>query len=82
MHGLPDQIRQRVECVLDRLRPALVADGGNVELADVAQDGTVSVVLQGACAQCPAQGTTVQFGLEAELRSEIPEVTAVIALPS
>lgn len=79
--GLPSQLRERVEGVLDRLRPALMADGGNVELADVAHDGTVSVVLQGACATCPAQATTLRFGLEEELRSEIPEVTAVIALP-
>ncbi len=80
--ALPRKLRERVEVVLDRLRPALLADGGNVELAEVADDGTVSVVLQGACATCPAQSTTVRHGLEAGLRREIPEITAVIALPS
>jgi Fe-S cluster biogenesis protein NfuA len=80
--SLPSQLRDRVEVVLDRLRPALVADGGNVELAEVADDGTVSVILQGACATCPAQGATLRHGIEAGLRREIPEITTVIALPS
>ncbi len=73
-------LRRRVEAVLDRLRPALVADGGNVELVDVDEDGTVRVMMQGACATCPAQPATVQLGLEAALRREIPEVAAVVAV--
>jgi len=72
-------LRDRVEMVLDGLRPALIADGGNVELLGVAEDGTVCVVLQGACANCPAQNATVRFGVEAALRAEIPEITAVVA---
>ena len=80
--ALPSELRDRVEVILDRLRPALVADGGNVELVGVAEDGTVSLVLQGACATCPAQSTTLREGLEAGLRREIPEVAAVVALPA
>jgi len=72
-------LRDRVEMVLDGLRPALIADGGNVELLGVAEDGTVCIVLQGACASCPAQNATVRFGVEAALRAEIPEITAVVA---
>jgi Fe-S cluster biogenesis protein NfuA len=72
-------LRDRVETALDGLRPALIADGGNVELLDVAEDGTVCIVLQGACAHCPAQSATVRFGLEAALRAKVPEVTAVVA---
>ena len=72
-------LRDRVEIALDGLRPALIADGGNVELLDVAEDGTVCIVLQGACAHCPAQNATVRFGLEAALRAEIPEISAVVA---
>jgi Fe-S cluster biogenesis protein NfuA len=72
-------LRDRVEIALDRLRPALIADGGNLELLDVAEDGTVCVVLQGTCASCPAQSATIRFGVEAALRAEIPEVTAVVA---
>ncbi len=80
--SLPSQLRDRVEGVLDRLRPALVADGGNVELVEVSDDGTVSLLLQGACATCPAQAVTLRDGLEAGLRGEIPEITAVVALPA
>jgi Fe-S cluster biogenesis protein NfuA len=72
-------LRDRVEIALDGLRPALIADGGNVELLEVADDGTVCIVLQGACASCPAQSATVRFGVEAALRAEIPEITAVVA---
>jgi Fe-S cluster biogenesis protein NfuA len=72
-------LRDRVEIALDGLRPALLADGGNVELLEVADDGTVCIVLQGACATCPAQSATVRFGVEAALRAEIPEITAVVA---
>jgi Fe-S cluster biogenesis protein NfuA len=72
-------LRDRVEMALDALRPALIADGGNVELLDVAEDGTVCVVLQGACATCPAQSATIRFGVEAALRAQIPEITAVVA---
>jgi Fe-S cluster biogenesis protein NfuA len=67
-----------VERVLDRLRPALVADGGDVELVQVDEDGTVQVTLLGTCARCPAQLATLRYGLEARLRSEIPEVVAVV----
>jgi Fe-S cluster biogenesis protein NfuA len=72
-------LRDRVEIALDGLRPALIADGGNVELLDVAEDGTVCVVLQGTCATCPAQSATIRFGVEAALRARIPEITAVVA---
>jgi len=76
-----NDLRDRIEIVLDGLRPALTADGGNVELLDVAEDGTVCLVLQGACATCPAQSATIRFGVEAALRAEIPEITAVVVAP-
>ncbi|MGK0486562.1 MAG: Fe-S cluster biogenesis protein NfuA [Myxococcota bacterium] len=66
--------------VLDRLRPGLVADGGNVELIDVEADGTVRIAMQGACADCPAQPATLRVGIEEPLRQAIPGVTAVIAI--
>jgi Fe-S cluster biogenesis protein NfuA len=72
-------LRDRVEIALDELRPALIADGGNLELLDVAEDGTVCIVLQGACASCPAQSATVRFGVEAALRERIPEAVVVVA---
>lgn len=72
--------REDVEAVLDRLRPGLVADGGNVELVDVEADGTVRVSMQGACADCPAQATTLRFGLEEPLRKALPGISTVIPI--
>jgi Fe-S cluster biogenesis protein NfuA len=70
--------REEVEAVLDGLRPALVADGGNVELVEIEADGTVRVSMQGLCAECPAQATTVRLGLEEPLREALPGISAVI----
>ena len=72
------EFRRRVELALDRLRPALLQDGGNLELLDVAEDGTVRIELQGACVTCPAQAATLRFALEPALRREVPEVVAIV----
>ena len=71
-------LRQRVELALDRLRPALLQDGGNLELLEVAEDGTVRVELQGTCVTCPAQVATLRHAIEPALRREVPEVIAVV----
>jgi len=73
-----ESIHHRVEAVLDRLRPGFIRDGGNVELLEVTADGTVRVELQGACTTCPAQTATIQHGLGPALRSEVPEVVAIV----
>jgi Fe-S cluster biogenesis protein NfuA len=73
-------LREAVEAVLDRLRPALLADGGNVELLGVEVDGTVRVALQGACAACPAQLATVRIGLEEPLRRDVPGVRSLVVV--
>jgi Fe-S cluster biogenesis protein NfuA len=70
--------REIVEAWLDRIRPALVADGGNVELVGVEHDGTVRVALQGACADCPAQLATLRVGIEEPLKRALPGVQAVV----
>lgn len=70
--------RDLVEAAIDRLRPALVADGGNIEVLGVDPDGTVRVVMQGTCATCPAQTATLRFGLEEPLRAALPGVTALV----
>ncbi len=67
-----------VRRALDALRPGLIADGGNVELASVDEDGTVHVVLQGACASCPASEMTRKLVLEPALRLKVPGVTSVL----
>jgi len=72
-------MREKVEEVLNRIRPALEADGGNVELVEV-NDGIVKVTLTGACAGCPMSTLTLKMGIEKMLREEIPEVKEVVSV--
>ncbi len=71
-------MRDKVEAVLNKIRPSLVADGGNVELIDV-NDGVVKIKLTGACAGCPMATMTLKSGIERILKQEIPEVKEVVA---
>lgn len=66
----------KVDEVLDTIRPALIADGGNVELVDV-QDGVVKLRLQGACHGCPMSQMTLKMGIERELKRQLPDIKAV-----
>jgi len=72
-------MQDKVEEVLDKVRPVLVRDGGNVELVEVI-DGTVKVKLVGACAGCPLSQLTLKNGIERILKQEIPEVKEVVAV--
>ena len=72
-------MREKVEAVLDKIRPALMRDGGNVELVGV-NDGTVEVRLTGACGDCPMATMTLKMGIEQVLKQEIPEVKEVVAV--
>ena len=69
-------MRDRVEAALGKIRPALQADGGNVELVSI-DDGVVKVRLQGACAGCPMSQMTLRNGIERVLKEKVPEVIAV-----
>jgi len=71
-------MRDKVEEVLDKIRPSLMRDGGNVELVDVS-DGVVKVKLTGACAGCPMSTMTLKMGIERILKQEIPEIKEVVA---
>jgi len=71
-------MKQRVQEVLDMVRPALQADGGDVELVDVSDEGVVSVKLTGACGSCPMSTMTLKMGIEKNLMEQIPEVKEVI----
>jgi Fe-S cluster biogenesis protein NfuA len=73
-------MRAKVEKALDRIRPALRADGGDVTLVDVGEDGVVRVKLQGACHGCPSAAITLKSGIERILRQEVPGVTEVVAV--
>ena len=71
-------MRDKVAAVLDKIRPSLQRDGGDVELIDV-NNGTVKVKLTGACVGCPMSTLTLQMGIERMLKQEIPEIKQVIA---
>ncbi len=71
-------MKERVEEVLNLIRPMLQADGGDVELVDVSDDGIVSVKLTGACGSCPMSTMTLKVGIERNLMEQIPEVKEVV----
>ena len=71
-------VREKVEAVIDVIRPAVQADGGDIELVDVTPDGVVQIRFHGACHGCPSSTMTLQMGIERNLREKVPEVTAVI----
>jgi len=70
-------LKEKVESALEKVRPSLQADGGDVKLIDVGDDGVVKVTLQGACAGCPMSQMTLKMGIEKILKQNIPEVTSV-----
>ena len=72
-------MREKIESALAQIRPALQADGGNVELVDV-NEGVVKVKLVGACGGCPMAAMTLRNGIERVLKEQIPEVKEVIAV--
>ena len=73
-------MKEKVQEVLDTIRPALQADGGDIELVDVV-DGVVKVRLRGACGHCPMSQMTLKNSVEARLKEQIPEVVAVENVP-
>ena len=72
-------MKENVEAVLEQIRPALEADGGNVELIDV-KDGVVSIRLTGACSSCPMSTMTLKMGIERLLKQKVPEVREVVSI--
>ena len=72
-------MKEKVEAVLAQIRPALQADGGDVELVDVSE-GVVKLKLRGACSGCPMATVTLQHGIERILKQQIPEVKEVVAV--
>lgn len=73
-------LREKVEKALEDIRPALQQDGGDLELIDVSEDGTVKIKLTGACGSCPMSQMTLKMGIEQRLRKEVPEVELVEAV--
>jgi Fe-S cluster biogenesis protein NfuA len=73
-----DSVRDRVQGVINLIRPAVQADGGDIELVDVTDEGVVQIRFHGACHGCPSSTMTLQMGIERNLREKIPEITAVV----
>jgi Fe-S cluster biogenesis protein NfuA len=71
--------KEKVEAILNQIRPSLQADGGDIQLVSV-KDGIVSVKLQGHCAGCPMSQMTIKNGVERILKSQIPEVKEVVSV--
>ncbi len=72
--------RTKVEEVINRIRPALQRDRGDVELVEITENDIVKVRLKGACGSCPMSLMTLKVGIEAEMKKIIPEVRAVEAV--
>ncbi len=72
-------MREKVEAALEKIRPSLVMDGGDVELVEI-NDGTVKVKLTGACGCCPMSTMTLKMGIERILKEEIPDIKEVVAV--
>jgi len=73
-------MKERIELALTKIRPALQADGGDVEFVDVDANGVVRVRLKGACGGCPMSQLTLKMGIERILKKEVPEDTSVEAV--
>jgi len=70
-------LKEKVESALNKVRPSLQADGGDVQLVDVDDKGVVKVRLTGACGGCPMSQMTLKMGIEKILKQNVPEVTRV-----
>lgn len=75
-----DNIRERVIKALEKVRPYLQSDGGDISLVEITDDNTVKVKLQGACYGCPFSLQTLKAGVEQALLQEVPEIKGVIAV--
>jgi Fe-S cluster biogenesis protein NfuA len=80
MNGDGD-MKENIQKAINQIRPNLQADGGDVELVDVTDDGIVKVKLLGACRGCPMSQMTLKMGIEKYLKKEVPEVKEVVAVP-
>lgn len=73
-------MREKVQAAIEKIRPMLKADGGDVELVNVTEEGIVQVRLQGACSGCPMSQMTLKNGIERVIKEDVPEVKSVEAV--
>jgi Fe-S cluster biogenesis protein NfuA len=76
----PDQIRAKTLQILELIRPAVQADGGDLELVEVTDAGVARIRLHGACVGCPSSVITLQAGVERNLKQHVPEIRSVEAV--
>jgi len=74
------ELKEKVSQELEKIRPALMGDGGDVKLIEVTDDGEVKVELQGSCRGCPFSQMTLKYSIEKQLKDKIPEVKSVTAV--
>lgn len=73
-------MKEQVQKAIDKVRPGLQADGGDVELVDVSADGVVTVRLTGACHGCPMSQMTLKMGIEKIIKQQVPSVKEVVSV--
>ena len=78
MESKPASVRERVQGIINLIRPAVQADGGDIELVDVTSSGEVQIRFHGACHGCPSSTMTLQDGIARNLKEKVPEVTSVV----
>ncbi len=74
-------LHRRVEDIVNRIRPAVQSDGGDLELVEITPAGVAKIRLHGACVGCPSSSMTLKLGVERNIREKIPEIVAVEQVP-
>lgn len=77
LHPGDGSVEDRVTRILDLIRPAVQADGGDLELVDISPEGVVQIRLHGACIGCPSAAVTLKTGIERNLKEHVPEIVRV-----
>ncbi len=77
----PAPLEERVAAVLETIRPAIQADGGDIELVRITDEGVVQIRFQGACVGCPSSSITLQMGIQRLVMEKVPEVSSVEPVP-
>ncbi|MDX1565374.1 MAG: NifU family protein [Phycisphaeraceae bacterium] len=75
-----EKIKQRVAEVIEKIRPSIQADDGDIELVDVTPEGVAQIRFHGECLNCPSKPMTLQSGIETNIKAHVPEVTSVVAV--
>jgi Fe-S cluster biogenesis protein NfuA len=80
-HSHASSLSEDVQEIIDLIRPAVQADGGDIELVDVLPDGVVQIRFHGACNGCPSSNMTLHMGIERNLKERVPAIKQVVAVP-